>query len=844
MRKKGTINGFLMVILSCIIIVNLKSQVIFEGEDAFFSAGKVDSKHPGFTGDGFVDTENAVGVYVEWTFQSPKSFTDTIGFRYALGKDEIRSMQVYVNDILTDTIDFDNTTEFTNYVYKYSDANLVEGENKVKLVALNIEGAPNLDHLAVNADTNLYFYLDTAAIGNGSISVVADSFLYGTRISIEAIAEPGSDFQRWTGDATSSINPLKFTVDKDYSIHAIFASTLNAFPGAEGFAKDITGGRGGAVIEVTNLNNAGSGSLRDAINQTGSRTIVFRVSGTINLESKLSISHGDLTIAGQTAPGDGITLSGYTLTVDADNVIIRYIRSRLGDHEEVDDDAMNGRNNQGVIIDHCTMSWSVDETASFYDNENFTMQYCLISESLYHSVHDKGNHGYGGIWGGKGATFHHNLLAHHTSRNPRFCGSRYSNLPEQEKVDFRNNVIFNWGSNSVYGAEGGSYNIVNNYYKSGPATNSGVRARIIAPNADDGSNNQPSGVWGEFYVDGNYISSNAAVTDDNWIGVNASGINKDDIKSLTEFDFDTVTTHSAEIAFEHVVAQAGVSLPTRDIVDERIIQEVLAGVATYGGYYGEEKGIIDTPDDVGGYPVLEAGVAPVDTDKDGMPDAWETARGLNPNDPEDRNEDDNSNGYTNLEEYLNELVTKTTYIIRPLNFAITSSSDVEVVLGWDDVVEDETAFLLERKGSTGDFEQIAELAANTSSYTDAFGTQDNFTYRLRAINAIDSSYYTDEAHIQYVSGMNNKENEVTWSTVYPNPFTNQISVQIEFESGEDSAEINILNITGQFVYSSQIEILWAGMHELEIDSSALPSGLYMFSVQTSKNNFVKRIIKY
>ncbi|MDP3580528.1 MAG: pectate lyase, partial [Ignavibacteria bacterium] len=296
--------------------------------------------------------------------------------------------------------------------------------------------------------------------------------------------------------------------------------TIPSFPGAEGFGKYTTGGRGGTVYEVTNLNDDNlPGSLRWAISQSGPRTIVFRVSGTIQLKSTLSISKGDLTIAGQTAPGDGICLRDYTLSVNANNVIIRFIRSRYGDAISTnEDDAIHGMGYyKNIIIDHCSFSWSVDETASFYNNENFTMQWCLISESLYASIHAKGNHGYGGIWGGTNASYHHNLLAHHTSRNPRFAGGQTATCVN---VDFRNNAIFNWGFNSAYGGEEGKINVVSNYYKSGPATSSGVKARILdaSPNPTEGK-----GV-GQFFVDQNYVEGYAAITANNWAGgVQGSG---------------------------------------------------------------------------------------------------------------------------------------------------------------------------------------------------------------------------------------------------------------------------------------------------------------------------------
>ena len=219
-----------------------------------------------------------------------------------------------------------------------------------------------------------------------------------------------------------------------------------AFPGAEGWGKYTLGGKGGQVIEVTNLNDSGPGSLRTAVSASGPRTVVFRVSGTIELKSNLSISRPFITIAGQTAPGDGICIKKYPIVINADQVIIRYLRLRLGDESGADDDALSGQFHKHIMIDHVSASWSVDETLSIYHCDSVTVQWCLISESMYNSNHEKGHHGYGGIWGGPHGSFHHNLFAHHSSRNPRFasgCGN----------TDYRNNVIYNWGFQSVYGAE-------------------------------------------------------------------------------------------------------------------------------------------------------------------------------------------------------------------------------------------------------------------------------------------------------------------------------------------------------------------------------------------------------
>jgi hypothetical protein len=433
-----------------------------------------------------------------------------------------------------------------------------------------------------------------------------------------------------------------------------------AFPGAEGFGRFVTGGRGGSVYEVTNLNDDGAGSFRDACSKTGARTIIFRVSGTIMLQSTLNIKNGDLTIAGQTAPGDGICVAGYQVSISSNNVIVRHMRFRLGNLNvaNCECDAFGGRKISDVMIDHCSMSWSIDETGSFYNISNLTMQWCLLSESLYNSGHKKGNHGYGGIEGGSGASFHHNLYASHTSRNPRFGGGKYYLTSEKkELVDFRNNIVFNWGFNSTYGGEYGRQNMINNYYKSGPATNKNVKNRIVQINR--GNESDP----GKWYINGNFVSGYPEITADNWAGgVQGADAETPGVRMSEPFAFAPVTTQTSEDAYVSVLKNAGAILPKRDVVDTRIIKEVSTGSCTYGDTYDPKTGvslahtgIINSQATVGGWPELKSTAAPADTDHDGMPDHWEMKRGLNPKDAADRNSDLNADGYTNLEKYLNEL---------------------------------------------------------------------------------------------------------------------------------------------------------------------------------------------
>lgn len=450
-----------------------------------------------------------------------------------------------------------------------------------------------------------------------------------------------------------------------------------AFPGAEGFGRMATGGRGGAVLIVTNLDNSGAGSLREAVTASGPRTVVFEVSGTIELQSPLRITNGDLTIAGQTAPGDGICLANYTIDPsDADNVVIRFLRSRMGDIYGQEIDAFTCRYADRVIIDHCSFSWGIDEVATAYDNTNFTMQWCIISESLRNSAHPKGAHGYGGIWGGMGASFHHNLIAHHDSRNPRLNGARYHGT-DRELVDFRNNVIYNWRANSCYGGEPtatgipSKQNLVNNYYQYGPATNSGVRSRILNPSANNG-------YYGLFHVDGNWVNGNATVSADNWNG-GVQGPSSSQLAAMRvnpPFEVAPVTTQTASAARTAVLAHAGCVRPTRDPVDTRVISEVTNGTTTYSGSVDHYPGIIDSQNDVGGWPVLASTTPPTDTDRDGMPDDWETAHDLNPNDASDRNLTDAS-GYTRLETYLNSLVADAF----PLPEITAQPSPVSVMVG-------------------------------------------------------------------------------------------------------------------------------------------------------------------
>lgn len=437
-----------------------------------------------------------------------------------------------------------------------------------------------------------------------------------------------------------------------------------AFPGAEGFGKYTTGGRGGEVVIVTNLNDEGEGSFRKAVQKAYPRIIVFAVSGTIHLKSKLNIK-GNVTIAGQTAPGDGICLADQPVSLSGDNIIIRYLRFRMGDRYQNagktagggSDDAFGGIGRKNIIIDHCTMSWSTDEAFTVYGGDSTTLQWNLISEPLNYSYHfEKGDtdfeqHGYGGIWGGKHSSAHHNLFAHCVTRTPRLDGAR--NIPS-EFVDFRNNVIYNWGTNNVYAGEGGTYNIVNNYYRPGPETKRHAQDRLLNP-----YHKKPQLDYGRFYVAGNVVEGAEAVTADNWKGVvmhQGTEADKQKAKSETAFAAVPVTMQAAGDAFEKVLQQAGASY-RRDTLDQRIIQDVQNRTGTFIDVQGGYPHGTPYAQTVTAWPTLKSLPAPKDSDSDGMPDDWEQANNLNPQDGSDAVKNTLHTHYTNIEVFINSIVT-------------------------------------------------------------------------------------------------------------------------------------------------------------------------------------------
>ncbi|MDR2147294.1 MAG: pectate lyase [Tannerella sp.] len=454
-----------------------------------------------------------------------------------------------------------------------------------------------------------------------------------------------------------------------------------AFPAAEGFGSLASGGRGGEVVEVTTLEDAATnppeGSLRWALTQHSGKplTVVFRVSGLIDLKAELRMKRNNVTIAGQTAPGDGICIMGDKVNLGgSNNVIVRHLRFRVGtmidpvtgEPDVSGNGSLGYENASNWIIDHCTFGWSGEENMTIYDNKNTTIQWCILHEGLYRSGHNKGDRGYGSQWGGQNATFHHNLLAHNYTRSPRFNGARSNDV--NVLIDYVNNVNYNWGKqNSCYGSDielvSNRTNFVNNYYKPGPAR-PGNQNSYFTESSYGGIPSRVA-VW---YMNGNIMegTANTAKNTDNYLGLDISRYpasataNPMQFRSETPFDIPAeyrVTTETAQEAFESVLAGAG-AFP-RDTVDRRVVRETREGVATFNGEFDNSgkngmKGIIDKPEDAEGYPDYETYNTITDNDHDGMDDTWELANGLKPDDPDDRNLYVES-GYTALEVYLNGL---------------------------------------------------------------------------------------------------------------------------------------------------------------------------------------------
>ncbi len=542
-----------------------------------------------------------------------------------------------------------------------------------------------------------------------------------------------------------------------------------AFPGAEGFGRFATGGRGGKIYEVTNLNDSGEGSLRAALAAFPGEplTIVFKVGGTITLASELRIYRSNLTIAGQTAPGDGICLKGHSLIVNGaraisqggnhGNIIIRYIRSRPGSTLSTGVYGFDMENCHDVIIDHCSFSWANEECAAMYDTKNVTVQWSIISEGLYNAGHAKGLRSYGGVWGGQYASYHHNLIANENSRAIRFNGARAHDTIAL--VDYRNNVIYNSGSSgAAYGGEveinGGTsqVNIVNNYYKPGPAAASIL---FVQPSYTAAS---AKGV-GQWFINGNIMSGSTSKTNDNWTGVDLSNIpaeSQASSKSVSAFDVGgaAIGIQTAQAAYEAVLANAGVLLPVRDAVDTRIVSETATGTAYKQGATSGKYGIIDSPAEVGGWPNYASGTAAADSDHDGMPDSWELANSLNPNDETDRNTV-NGQGFTMLEVYLNS-ISGSAQSTSFLGFGVVAKSGSELAADVKWTTSSETnlqKFTIERSSDNVNFSSLADVSATNQSSLAEYAYTDNSTlggtsyYRIKITD--NNSGFTYSSVVSY-----------------------------------------------------------------------------------------------
>ena len=542
-----------------------------------------------------------------------------------------------------------------------------------------------------------YYFVTVDESGNSSF-VGGESDIKTENTLFTFQLEPGNTYYYYVAGSKATVYDISYTYmrEKQDGLPPVeLVDGVLAFPTAEGGGRLATGGRGGDVYVVTNLEDSGEGSLRYGIENAPEegRIIVFSVGGTIHLKSTLGFKNKkNITIAGQTAPGDGITLAGYDTNIsDSENIIIRYVRFRVGTENLLQGgdsmDALWGRDNDTFIIDHCTFSWNTDETLSTYRGQNGTVQWCLISESLTVSGHSKGRHGYGGIFGGDNTVFQYNLLANHTSRNPRIGGGYMGdptaqNPPNVAKVQLNNNVLYNHGYFACYGGGFTYTNYINNYVKRGQGTRDALNDTLLS----FGENNKIGGV----YYAGNILEGNAEVTADN-----SKGFKLDSSDGQTEVvstpyqseAFDNVTLRSAADCYELVLNSAGATYPHRDAVDARVVAQVRTNTGTY----------INTQDEVGGFPAQDCESTEADSDNDGIPDAWEDANGLNKNDPSDSRtlcladpNDKETYGYSWIEVYFNELVgevSKPTHVAKNPTVSINLPDNTLVTEGESVTVE-------------------------------------------------------------------------------------------------------------------------------------------------------------
>ncbi len=629
-------------------------------------------------------------------------------------------------------------------------------------------------------------------------------------------------------------------------------SGIPAFPTAEGFGRFSQGGRNGTVIKVTNLNDSGPGSFRDALSQNQKRIIVFEVSGLIELQSKLRVHYPYCTIAGQTAPGDGITLKNFPLIIDASHVIVRYIRSRLGTRAG-QSDAISISRGSHIILDHCSASWSVDEVLSNQsdDVDSMTVQWCMITESLNQSVHPKGDHGYGGIIGGLNQSYHHNLIAHHKSRTPKVSWRR------PMLVDFRNNVIYNWKSNNCYDGADAHMNWVANYYKYGPATEKDVKNQIFELFDDK---NPDCYIVSKLFCERNFVWGFPDITDDNWAGGIHFDANANEEKNRTfeAFDCPPVTEQSAEIAFKCVLDEAGASL-TRDLIDTRIVSEVHTGEWTFG-----KKGIIDSPQDVGGWPVHYTFDSPLDTDQDGLPDYWEDQYHLNNRDPGDYDFDPDGDGYGHIEEYLNNS--------NPLNDGKTI---VNVQAFARATVEHPGCIVFKRFGDTDkvlsvdfairgsavsgvDFQPLPGSAVfqpgeNTVEWLVNKTSQKNDRDKFLHVELLSKpdSYYVGCPATNFVAIQaeiisrvaNAKETVPRISDLinYPNPFNSATTISFILDKA-GWVQLSIYNVNGQLIETIFKDVLQAGPHTQRWQASGVPSGVYISKLETVQQTVFRKML--